>query len=263
MQLAQVKFANGPDFGVPAEGDSVTLLLAVQNKAIDVLVRGIEPYVKNDPANSQVTMLVIGTESNPNMGDAAAEYTLDHLVSQNTEYQKVLAEYDRLTMLSQTSDTRLKEAQAKEVELKEIKSLVIEKILRGVRIAFGTTSELFKLFGHPSLRAQLCPRITTVLADEVGTIPEYTMPVIACLPALRRAAFIGDTQQLPPFSHLSQYYGRRVFFPIVTVRVTHARAFNTRELPGTGAASASWRTKYGQGADASVSDGKANLQVCQ
>jgi len=201
MKLARLKFSKGPSFGLPARGRSVTLLLAVQNKAVDVLVRGIEPFVDNDPANSQVGMLVMGSESNPNMGKIAAKYTLDGLLRQNRNYHSCVVEYEHLNRLAARGRACLTAVQAKEEELKDMMSVLTEQILCEVRIVFSTTAELLNMF-KTSLHGQLSARITSLIFDEAGTVPEYQMALAACFPAVKRIACIGDTKQLPPFSHL-------------------------------------------------------------
>jgi len=74
---------------IPWQNDDVTLILAVQNKAIDVLVEGFAPFVDDHPSKSR--MFVLGSPANPSMGASAAGYTLDSLLSKNLDYAQALA----------------------------------------------------------------------------------------------------------------------------------------------------------------------------
>jgi len=196
LELAKLKFDNGHKFGETV-GMPVTLLLAVQNKAIDVLVSGFEPFVDSDAANSRMGMLVVGSATNPNMGAAAAAHTLDELLLHNQEYKGELAKYEHLVRLR-----RWDEAHNQEELLQELRQRVTENIVSGVRLVFSTTSELFKILRSPLLREHICHRITSVIIDEAGTMPETSTPLIATLPAVKRIICVGDVQQLPPFSHV-------------------------------------------------------------
>jgi predicted ATPase len=63
---------------IPWRSDNITLILAVQNKATDVLVEGFAPFVDNQPQETR--MLVMGSSTNPKMGPSAKHYTLDSLL---------------------------------------------------------------------------------------------------------------------------------------------------------------------------------------
>jgi len=73
---------------IPWRSDNITLILAVQNKATDVLVEGFAPFVDNQPQETR--MLVMGSSTNPKMGPSAKHYTLDSLLPKNPEYIRAL-----------------------------------------------------------------------------------------------------------------------------------------------------------------------------
>lgn len=203
MELARLKFEQGPECG-KVVGSTVTLLLAVQNKAIDVLVRGMEPFVDNDVRTSDVKMLVVGSASNPNMGATAASYTMDNLLLQNEAYRILDAQFETL-LLRPDSPYRESALAAIMEELKELRSNLMEQIVSGARIVFSTTSEMFNVISHPVFRESMTHRISSVIIDEAGTLPEYDATLLACLPGVQRVIAIGDVQQLPPFSNLSHH----------------------------------------------------------
>ena len=58
------------------------MVAAVQNKAVDVLVRQFKPYIDNSASTSDVQMLVLGSADNPSLGVDAREFTVDTLLRQ-------------------------------------------------------------------------------------------------------------------------------------------------------------------------------------
>lgn len=220
LKLAQLKVEKGRNFGLDSMSSvPITLLLAVQNKAVDVLVRGFEPFVENDPETSDVGMLVIGSNSNPNIGENAARFTVDGLLLQNTLYKANLDEYKSLLEMGRAGK---RAAELKEQELINMRHCLTMKMLGRAKIMFCTTTELVKMFSNPALRSQVCSRISSIVIDEAGTVPEYDMAVMSCLPALERIICVGDVKQLPPFSHLrrSNVHG---FMERVQIQTQHRR----------------------------------------
>jgi ATP-dependent exoDNAse (exonuclease V) alpha subunit len=47
-------------------------------------------------------------------------------------------------------------------------------------------------------------RITSVVVDEAGAVSEWQAALIGVLPMVKRIICIGDINQLPPFTHLTQ-----------------------------------------------------------
>jgi len=91
---------------------------------------------------------------------------------------------------------------AKLADAKDLRVTLSEKLCKGTRIAFSTTTEFTKILADPTLRQHLCQQIKTVIIDEAGTAPEYDICPLAALPAVSRILGVGDIQQLPPFSNI-------------------------------------------------------------
>ena len=182
----------------------VTLFLAVQNKAIDVLVRMFEPYVDSSSVSSS-RMLVVGSASNASMGDTAARFTLQSRLESHPVYARALKEYEECSL----SKKRLKKQEHKLNALKKAKEEATLEIFSGVRIMFSTFTELHKIVENPDEESHSQPlsdhfssRVRSVIIDEGGTVPEYEVAVISGLPRAQRILCIGDTKQLPPFSNI-------------------------------------------------------------
>jgi hypothetical protein len=177
------------------DDDPITLLLAVQNKAVDVLVQCFEPFVENSPETSEVGMLVVGSKENSRMGEYANQYTPDALLEQNPDY--ITAEEEFIFGMANCHTERVKKLLEKNLAL--ARSNALSKMLRNVQIIFSTVTEVAKILTSPELSSFL-GRIETVIVDEAGTLPEWQAALIAVLPAVQRLVFVGDVQQLPPFS---------------------------------------------------------------
>lgn len=55
--------------------------------------------------------------------------------------------------------------------------------------------------------APAASRVSSVVLDEAGTCPETKLPLLLCLPALKRIIAIGDQNQLQPFTHIDTNAG--------------------------------------------------------
>lgn len=170
----------------------MTLIAAVQNKAVDVLVRMFRPFVTNSPSTSDVQMLVLGSAENPNLGVDAREFTVDALLAHNSRFQA--AE-------QACNDARNPETIALAMRaLAMIKQELTQKLFAGAKMIFSTITEIHKILTHPIISGAFLGQIRTVIVDEAGTVPEWQMVMLTGLPALERIVCIGDVNQLPPFT---------------------------------------------------------------
>eukprot|EP00927_Polykrikos_kofoidii_P065860 TRINITY_DN6157_c0_g1_i1.p1 TRINITY_DN6157_c0_g1~~TRINITY_DN6157_c0_g1_i1.p1 ORF type:complete len:443 (+),score=53.06 TRINITY_DN6157_c0_g1_i1:129-1457(+) len=76
----------------------------------------------------------------------------------------------------------------------------------------------------------ISPRITSVIIDEAGTVPETDAPLIATLPAVERIICVGDVQQLPPFSKLQARVKPDGFMARVQAQLTSQHGNCVRQL---------------------------------
>lgn len=194
---------------LPLGENSIVLIVAVQNKAIDVLVRMFAPFVDNDVAISATKMLVVGSAFNPNMGETSKLFTIEALMSSNgtfrAAFETFIAALDKCSRSISPAEEKMNALEVDrlyaELELAAAKTRAT--ILQNSRILFSTCTEVRRFLLSPTFR-KLRHRITTVIVDEAGTVPEFQMPVIAGLLNVERIICIGDVNQLPPFSHLQR-----------------------------------------------------------
>ena len=188
---------------IPCEDNAVTLILAVQNKAIDVLVQMFRPFVEHDPEKAVVGMFVVGSASNPRLGLDAAEFTHERLLSFMPNYVHALSEYE------QCADSAVLKQCAK--ALSQARQEATATILGGVGLIFATTAELHKIIlGTPYM--DILGRIKSVVTDEAATVAEWQAAMLAGLPAVERIVCIGDANQLPPFTRLTDARATMGFF---------------------------------------------------
>ena len=152
----------------------VTLIIAVQNKAIDVLVRMFEPFV-----SPETKILVVGSASNAKMGKDAARFTLQSNLERRPYYSLALQEYKDCSATSGRS-TSMRKIKLK--KFMDAKDKATTEIFGDVRIVFSTFTELHKLAGtgHSTpLSTHFQARVSSVIIDEGGTVPEYEMAVLS------------------------------------------------------------------------------------
>mmetsp|Transcript_1310 Transcript_1310/g.1692 ORF Transcript_1310/g.1692 Transcript_1310/m.1692 type:complete len:822 (-) Transcript_1310:299-2764(-) len=168
---------------------SKTLIIAAQNKAVDVLVEMIEPFVVNNLKTSDVGMYVIGnSNTNPNMGPNASKFTKDGLLNQNTQYCNKLNE-----LLSCKKTSKKEQIRS---DLSQIEKDVSIQISENSSLIFSTFTGLFSLH-----KQGLMSSIDTIIVDEAGTVAEW-QAIQLCLPNVKGIVFVGDVKQLPPFTHI-------------------------------------------------------------
>jgi septum formation inhibitor MinC len=200
-----------------------TLIIAAQNKAIDVLVEMFKPYANNNNqhnhdlsdgaggggggsggASSSTTydMFVVGNSTNANMGLSACEYTVDALVNNNAEYSQILNELLDLTnnkkKLNRRNKTILEEKKLElKSKLKDLKNNIEKQIITESSIIFSTFTGLYTLY----MKGDVLDKIFTVIVDEAGTVAEWQAAQLN-LPCVQSIVFIGDVKQLPPFTNI-------------------------------------------------------------
>lgn len=75
------------------------------------------------------------------------------------------------------------------------------QIIRAAKAVLSTVDSVSALTRRRDLE-KLLAKVTTAIIDEAGTCSEAKVPVILCLPRLRRLIAVGDQKQLQPFSYL-------------------------------------------------------------
>ncbi len=123
----------------------VVLLTAVQNKAVDVLVRMFHPYVTVNGPESEVDMMVVGAVATPNMGEYARCFTLESLISLNTGVQALMKKYDEF----KGSDTGKRQIME---DLLTLRTSVSERLQGRVRVVLCTLTEVHKLKNSPRFK---------------------------------------------------------------------------------------------------------------
>jgi hypothetical protein len=147
----------------------------------------------------------VGSKDNNNMGEYAKRFTLDALLPFNHDYAAAEVEF----LACPSGNIKLQKLLEKKLSV--AKSAALVQICSCVRILFCTLTEVHKLVRTDVMRDEFVGRVTTVIVDEAGALPEWQAALIAQLPAVQRVIFVGDIKQLPPFSLIKEDKAPRGF----------------------------------------------------
>lgn len=168
-------------------GAAVALIVAVQNQAGHVM---LQKLLQSGWPEDQ--LLVVGSEFNDRMSDEQTQLTAE---SQAERFPSVMA-----------ADQDYRQALEAKVEINTLKRLAKTylrlkkeckaRVLARTRVALTTVENVHKLITS-RMYACVSLRITSIIVDEAGTVPEYHLPLLAHLNP-QRIIFFGDKCQLPP-----------------------------------------------------------------
>ena len=192
-------------YRLPIGPNDVTLIVSMQNKPIDLLVSIFASrWLRNGSTPLKSGILVAGAQTNPKMGGEAKRFTLQGLIESDHEYQKASKALAAHLLLG-ASKTQNPERYSKRLEhlqkkVRKLDESISAKVVENARIVFSTFSEIHKLLNNNDLLG-FHPRITSIIVEEAGTVPEFCRPMMALFPNLQRIIDIGDTRQLQPFTN--------------------------------------------------------------
>lgn len=123
---------------LPTADRDVVLILAVQNRAVDVLVSMFEPFVDSNPSTSDMGMLVVGAAKKINMGVSAKKYTLGEILEENAEYCELKKRYVDFCGSSNGKKQLWK-------ELDRLQKKLCKHVCQSVSLVFSTFDESHKI----------------------------------------------------------------------------------------------------------------------
>eukprot|EP01052_Picozoa_sp_SAG31_P045336 SAG31_NODE_8234_length_1492_cov_1.934673_1_plen_496_part_11 len=212
VSVVSVPEAQVTEAVIPSE---VLAVVATSNQAINAFSETLQRH--------GMLHIVCGNASR--MKKCAWEHTLEYLVDQDEEVTMIKKELDAITITinqgleqsqilprfaTQELEQRLKQSQvATALKILQRSSVILSTIdslrpplvifQKYVRSVCFSSKDRDSILSRSSLKT-LSRSFSTVIIDEASTVAETNIPVLLDV-GPKRLIFVGDKQQLPPFSH--------------------------------------------------------------